>query len=92
VDLIEIMHRGFEDELSKIAGWSRAGRRPLRAATLLAKRATMTKVSGYGDSNTRKLLTAAGVGGVTALVGVHKGKKAIDDYRLGRAMRKQQQG
>jgi hypothetical protein len=96
VDLNETIKMAFDDELAKIAGgWSRAGKTPFKMSTL-AKKALMTKVSSHPfknlDKRTKELLTAAAAGGAASVVAVHKGKRAIDDYRMGRAIRKQQQG
>lgn len=89
----EAVKSGFASELSKIAGFLRAGRRPFKASTLLkktpsapmSKGAEITKLS----VDKSKLLRRAGWATVGAL-GYRQGKQAKEDYQTGRAMRRQQ--
>lgn len=84
----------FSDELEKIAGgFTRSGVRPFKAETLakhvgrFAKKGVMIKRSGVNASHVG---AAALTGGALALYGERKGKKMMEDYRLGREIRKQQ--
>jgi hypothetical protein len=89
------LRRGFNDELEKIAGFSRSGVRPFKASTLLAKKklvkkATMSKMSS-GES--KSLLKGKGKALALLATGALAGdqlKKAKDDWRMGREVRRQQ--
>lgn len=86
----DAVKESFNKELTKIAGFLRAGRRPFKAATLLKKTpgGALNKVSSAGGKG--KLLRRAGLVGLGAL-GYDQGTKAKRDWQMGRAMRKQQQ-
>ncbi len=93
MDLLSVMRAGFRDELEKIAGFTRIGRRPMSAATLLKKKnAEMMKVSNAAAKG-KGLLKGKGkylaVAGLGAL-GYDQAQKAKNDYLMGRQMRKQQ--
>jgi len=94
---LKALRSGFNDELEKIAGFSRSGTRPFKAATLLAKKKlvkkSMMKKMGSGPEQAKKLLggkrkalalLAAGA------IGGDQLKKAKDDWTLGRQVRRQQ--
>jgi hypothetical protein len=94
MELTEVTLSAFKDELEKIAGgFSRSGIRPYKADTLLkhtgrfVKRNFMTKKSGV-----KSTLAIGATGAAAALYGERKLKKAVDDYRMGREIRKQQGG
>jgi hypothetical protein len=92
----------FSDELQKIAGHIRSGRRPISALRLLkkeseiGKRAVMTKVGFLGmgghahppSSSGKKFLAGVAVG----VGGFHAARKANEDRKIGRQVRLQQQG
>lgn len=91
----DVMKAALLDELQKIAGAHvRAGRRPLKASTLLNKErevdgskklADMTKVAIKGID--AKTLGVAAVGAY----GMHSAAKVKRRYQLGRQMELQQQ-
>lgn len=96
MDHLNMMRTAFEDELEKLSA-VRGGRRPFTAQTLanasrLVKKGVMTKLSAKinAKSSLKPLAIAAGAGMVTGAYGLHKGKKAVEDYRTGRALRKAQ--
>ena len=97
-----VLLRAFEDELTKIAGtgMSRSLAIPksphnLASAAVGTGRAKagmskfFKKIAAYGPKH---ILAAGAAGAGLALIGERKGKKAFDDYRTGRMMRRQQQG
>lgn len=90
----DIMHAAFEDELTKIAGHIRIGRRPISAGRLLKKEGDMVKrsitdklASVHTPGKSRTFLTGLAAGAA----GLHIAKKMNDDRRLGRQVRLQQQ-
>jgi hypothetical protein len=77
------------EELEKLAGFVRAGRRPLQAGTLLKKEGEMVKRSKkaiFEKTGARAFLAgiAAGAGGM------HYIRKANEDRKMGKAVRLQQ--
>lgn len=99
--LYNVMKAAFQDELEKIAGHARSGRRPLKASTLLDKEkdgagearkklADLTKLSGLGD----KIMPDAKTLGLLAAGGYtyHTLRKARRRYEIGRQMEMQNQG
>ena len=96
MELLEATRRGFEDELTKIAGgFSRTGVRPFSATTLanktgkFVKKNFLTKVSAL---NRRQLLAAATFGAGGAIYGQKKAKQMAEDYQTGKQFRQQQMG
>lgn len=89
MDLSTHLKNGLLDELEKIAGYSRIGKRPFKALTLL-KKSNMTKLSTKVPSlrggSAKKTLALMGLGAVS----YDQLRKAHQDWRTGRAMRKQQ--
>lgn len=87
----DTVKESFNKELTKIAGFLRAGRRPFKASTLLGKTPgkSLNKISSAGPAGKGKLLRRAGLVGLGAL-GYDQGSKAKNDWQMGRAMRKQQ--
>lgn len=88
----DTMKKGMRDELTKIAGYLRAGRRPFKASTLLKKTGTMLKESAVDPGKVSKMKGGTGkylaVAGLGAL-GYDQLRKAKRDYQTGRAMRLQ---
>lgn len=92
----DVMKKGFDDELQKIAGaHTRSGRRPLKASTLLEKEkdhnaskklADMTKVAI--NKIDAKTLGVAAVGAY----GLHSVQKMKRRYDLGKQVEQQQKG
>lgn len=96
MDLLSVMRAGFRDELEKIAGFTRIGRRPMSASTLLKKKnAEIMKLSNAAATaaKSKGLLKGKGkyvaVAGLGAL-GYDQAQKAKNDWQMGRQMRKQQ--
>jgi hypothetical protein len=90
----DIMRTAFSDELIKISA-VRMGRKPYMAQTLanatkFVKKGVMTKISGKGSS-IKPLLVAGGIGAAGGAFGMHQTKKAVDDYRTGKALRRAQE-
>lgn len=88
------MRAGFRDELEKIAGFTRIGRRPMSASTLLKrKNAEMMKLSAGAATKGKLLKGKSGkylaIAGLGAL-GYDQAQKAKNDWQMGRQMRKQQ--
>ena len=88
----EAIKNGMLDELEKIAGFSRIGKRPFKAVTLL-KKGTMSKLSAKVPAKAVKsggkgLKTLALLG--TGAMGYDQLQKAHSDWRTGRAIRKGQ--
>lgn len=90
----DVMHVAFQDELEKIAGHIRVGRRPISVGKLLKKEGTMVK-----RSITEKLGSATGkalrghpflTGIVAGAAGLHVSKKMNEDRKVGRQIRIQQ--
>src|SRR5688572_1780593 len=96
MDLLSVMKAGFEDELSKIAGYVRIGKRPLKASTLLSrkvKKGEITKLSAKVPKGSSGVLPKGSgkylaVGGGMVL-GYDQLRKAKRDWETGRAMRLQ---
>ncbi len=97
----DIMKAAFEDELQKIAGalqgHVRAGRRPMKAETLLRKEkedtkdtrkkiADLTKLSNKGSANMAATLGLLGIGAY----GMHRLQTMNRRYQMGRQMEMQQ--
>lgn len=94
---LKALRSGFNDELQKIAGFSRSGVRPFKAATLLSKKrlvkGSSMKKMGSGSDQAKGLLKgnkkalallAAGALGGDQL------RRAKDDWSMGRQIRRQQ--
>ena len=76
----------LEDELTKIAGYLRVGRRPFKAATLMAKKTL--KLSDIIKHSSAPLVGSAVIGAL----GWEALRRANRDRKLGQAIRSQQQG
>jgi hypothetical protein len=90
----------LRDELEKISA-VRIGRTPMLAST--AARQTGAAVKGLGKFfknaaapagrfGAKSILAATGTGMALGAFGLHKGKKAVQDYQVGRAMRQSSEG
>lgn len=100
MDLSDHIFRSFRDELEKIGGMTRIGKPPVTVANALQGKGKffsgMKKLSATppapGKFGYKHIGGAALSGAALGVYGVHKGKKAVEDYQTGRAMRQAQQG
>jgi hypothetical protein len=99
MDELAIIKKAFRDELSKIAA-VRTGSMPSSAATVAGKtrwlgnsfkslrpRNLMRKTGGVVSARAKTLGTMGMTAGLLGVYGVHKANQAVQDYRVGKAMR-----
>jgi hypothetical protein len=81
----------FSAEVEKLAGFLRAGRRPISATKLLKKEGEMVKRSKKAVFE--KVSAKAFLAGVAAGAGgLHLARKANEDRKMGKQLRIQQRG
>lgn len=95
----DIVLTAFRDELEKISGMIRTGRPPVTVANALAGKGKFFKGMGKlsaaappapGKFGYKALGGALVSGAALGAFGLHKGKKIVEDYQTGRAVRQAQ--
>lgn len=89
----EMMRLSFEDELNKIAGELRTGRRPIGVERLLERDREDSDEFSIGDGVKLSAVPWKALGAAAAGAGTyHVVNKVNNDRKMGRAMRLQQGG
>lgn len=98
MELPDITLGAFRDELSKIAGAARTGSMPVSVENAVKGLGRLTKMRKLGAAvpptpgkfGYKSLGGALATGAALGAFGLHKGKKVVEDYQTGRAVRQAQ--